>query len=107
MNIPKTLKIGGHKYKVLYPYHFKERIDCNGQNDPALLEIRITNCDEGGNTRGDSNISVTFLHEIIHLIDNIYCSRQIDRLGSEAREQIVEGLSEGLYQVLHDNKLSF
>lgn len=107
MNIPEKLKIGGHKYKVLFPYHFKERIDVQAQNDTALNEIRINNVDQCGNIRESSNVDVSFLHEIIHTVDFIYCNRQIENLGHEARERIVEGLSEGLYQVLHDNKLSF
>jgi hypothetical protein len=105
MNIPSRLKIGGHDYKVLYPYNFKERCDIQAQNDTALNEIRINDVDQCGNKRTDSNTYVSFLHEILHVVDTIYCNRQIENLGHEARERIVEGLSEGLYQVFHDNKL--
>lgn len=107
MKIPSSLKIGGHDYKVLYPYHFKERCEIQAQNDTALNEIRICDVDQCGNVRMDSCILVSFLHEIVHVIDTVYCNRQIENLGHEARERIVEGLSEGLYQVLHDNGLVF
>ena len=107
MEFPVSLKIGGHEYKVLYPYHFKEREDIAAQCDKALGEIRINDIDLGGNKKPESNIMVSFLHEIIHAVDKIYCNCQIDRLGGEASEKIVEGLSEGLYQVLHDNKFVF
>jgi hypothetical protein len=101
MDIPQKLKIGGHEYTVLFPYHFKERSDHAAQHDGDLLEIRVNDLELGGNKRPDSSVMVSFIHEILHGIDRIYCASSIDRLPDN--EKIIEGLSEGLYQVLTDN----
>jgi len=107
MEISKELKIGGHNFKVLCPYSFRERCDVDAQCDKVLNEIRISCLDGFGSERPESNITVDFLHEIIHSVDKIFCNRKLERLGLDVEEEIVSGLSQGLYQVLHDNKLHF
>ena len=102
MILPKTLKIGGHEYKILFPYHFKERADYAGQCDHQLKEIRIDDQDGCGNIKPDSSILVVFLHEILHAID--FSTGHCIFLGNDG-EKHLEGISEGLYQVLKDNKL--
>ena len=104
MKIPKTLKIGGHEYKVLFPYNFRELSNTNGQIDPHLKEIRLCGDDGAGNKRTNSATLVTLLHEILHGIDRHTGHRIFD---SENGEKVIEGFSEGLYQVLKDNKLNF
>jgi hypothetical protein len=100
--IPSTLKIGGHNIKVIYPYNFKERSDTNGQYDKNLCEIRIAGVDTCGNTIVESELWVTLLHEILHAIDYVSGHRMFCGEDGEAK---IEGLSEGLYQVLNDNGL--
>lgn len=107
MEFPELLKVGGHEIKVLYPYNFRERADNSAQCDKSLNELRINDEDGCGNKRPESNTGVDFLHELLHMIDKIYCNRKIENLGHGVEEEIVCGLSEGLYQVLSDNKLSF
>ena len=104
MDIPKELKIGGHIVRVFYPYEFKERSDLNGQFDKGLSEIRIAESDACGARKSESEIMVTFLHEILHAID--YCTGHRMFEGDDG-ERYIEGISEGLYQVLKDNKLVF
>lgn len=99
---PKTLKIGAHDVKILYPHKFIERTDINGQYDKDVNEIRITNIDAGGNQRAASEIWVTFFHEVLHVIDFTTGHRMFQGEHGESR---IEGLSEGLYQVLNDNNL--
>ena len=98
MKLPKRVKIGGHKYKVLFPYIFKERFDHWAQCDFAMKELRIGLADGGGQDKVDSAVIVTFIHEILHAIDfttghAIFADN----------EPAIEGFSEGIYQVLVDN----
>lgn len=104
MEIPKTLKIGSHFYKVVCPYEFKERGDVDGQHDKQLLEIRIDDRDSWSHKqKPDSRIRQIIVHEIIHAIDS---ASGLGRLNGNVKEeeQIVESLSEGLCQVFSDNK---
>ena len=48
MTFPPSLKIGPHTYTVIYPHHFRERDDYQGQADHALKEIRISGVDCNG-----------------------------------------------------------
>jgi hypothetical protein len=97
MKIPKTLKIGGHQVKILYPYVFTERYDLAGQYDAATKEIKLADKD-GNNKRANSDIMVTFLHEILHAVD-INSGHKI----FNNNEAAIEGIGEGLFQVLIDN----
>jgi hypothetical protein len=103
MEFPKTIKIGGHDYKVLFPYSFKERSDFNGQADNEINEIRVCGVDGCGNQRPESCIAVTMIHEILHSISHVSGMRVLNS-GSKEDEQIIEMMANGLYQVLHDNK---
>ena len=98
MELPKSLKIGGHNYKILFPYIFRERFDHYAQHDFAMKEIRVGSMDSGGQERSDSAILVSFLHEVLHAIDYTTGHRIF-----EDNERAVEGFSEGLYQILTDN----
>ena len=99
MKIPKTLKIGGHIYKIIFPYEFKERYDRDADCDRDLNLIRISKT-VGSDKRSESSIIVTFIHEVLHAIDFVSGHKIfIDN------EKALEGISEGIYQVLVDNKL--
>lgn len=99
MKIPKTLKIGGHTYKIIFPYVFTERFDRLGDCDKDNCLIRITGTD-ASISRAESAITVTFIHEILHAIDGITGHRIFS---GEHGENKIEALSEGIYQVLVDN----
>lgn len=106
MKLPKTLKIGGRKYKVIYPYHFRDTTTTTlGLHDPSGSIIRISDIDEHGNVRSDFSILHTFLHELIHAVDFVYNNNCITL--AETGEGAIDQLAEGLLQVLRDNKLSF
>ena len=104
MVIPKSLKIGGHVVKVVYPYVFIETTHLCGQYDDAAKEIRLSDLDTGGGKRSESSVAVTLMHEILHAIDLV--SGHSVFVGQEG-EKAVEGVSEGLFQVLRDNPLHF
>lgn len=96
--IPKEIKIGGHIYKVVYPYTFTERQDAIGQCNNEILEIRISEMDQGGHKIPDSSIMVTFIHEVLHAIDyrTGHCVFEND-------ENAIDGIANMLFQVLLDN----
>jgi len=103
MKIPKTIKIGGHTVKIVYPYVFTERGDLTGQFDKPMSEIRIAKITNDVE-RSESEIAVTFLHEILHGVDYVTGQRVFDGPDGESK---IEGISEVLFQVLRDNELDF
>lgn len=98
MKLPKKVKIGGHDYKILFPYVFTERFDNYAQHDFAMKEIRVGLADNGGQERTESAVIVSFIHEILHAIDYTTGHRIF-----ENNEGAVEGFSECIYQILVDN----
>jgi len=101
INIPSTLKIGAHQYRVIYPYQFRERIDVCGMSDHKLRRILVSELDGNGERRPASEILSIFFHEILHAIDGIYCGFQI---GQQCNEDIlIEAIAQGLAQVYLDN----
>ncbi len=101
MRIPKKVKIAGFDFSIKYPY--------NGRNfkwaaeiDHDRHEIKIASRSLGGLKKANSEIKLNLLHEIIHGVNCRYLPFK-DRL----REHQVQQISEGLYQVLRDNKLKF
>lgn len=98
MRIPKKIKVGGHIYKVICPYHFRERSDRFGSCCSINNEILIGNDDGNGKKRSQSTIEQTLFHEMLHAIDKVYNADKLE-------EEYVERLSEGIYQVLKDNQL--
>ena len=97
--LPHVLKIGFHQVKILYPHAFAERGDLAGQYDYNSKVIRICEVDMGGMKIHPSAIATTLLHEVIHAIDKNSGHRIFDN-----NEPALNGLSEGLLQVLADNK---
>lgn len=100
MNIPKTLKIGGHQYDIIFPYTFTERFDRAGDHDGDTKCIRISALDGGNMRRADSAIAVTLIHEVLHAIDEISGHNMFQ--GADG-EKHVEAISEGIFQVIVDN----
>lgn len=103
IKFPDSLKIGAYTLKILFPYHFKERVDLNGQCDIDLSEIRISVCDACGNQRNDSALLVTFWHEVFHCIDRVYFANKMCE--TKDIENLVEGLAQGMSQIFIDNML--
>jgi len=102
IRLPKELKIGAHNVEVVFPYKFTERYDINGDYAKAISQIRVALYDSENNKRTESEVWVTLFHEILHAID--FSSGQRMFSGEEGENRI-EAISEGLYQVMNDNKL--
>jgi len=100
MEIPKTLKIGGQTYRVIYPYKFTERIDLRGQCDADLQVIKLSGMDEGGTERPLCTVIPVFFEEVLHALD-----MQLGHCIFDSKEghKALNGLREGIYQVLIDN----
>lgn len=100
MKIPKTFKIGGHIYKVKFPYRFRERTDIIGQHDKALREFKLSDSDAAGNLRAKSEIILGLIHELLHSFDVLNAERIFD---GEDRERRIEALAEAILAFLVDN----
>ena len=103
MKIKERIKIGGHIFRVEFPYSFMERTDLSGQCDVPLLTIRIADVDGGGNRIPETRILQAFMHELIHAVDSIYCARRIRDKTIDDPERVIDALAEGLVQVLLEN----
>ena len=101
MKIPTKLKIGGHQYKILFPYHFKELNHANGQHDHTVNEIRISDIDSAGIKRVDSQLFVTLIHEIMHGLDRLTGQYRLE--DKDGNDEYLHSLSEMIYQFLTDN----
>lgn len=112
--LPKNLKVGGFNYEVVYPYNFDDKImgsDNLGLFEPATLKIKVSGVDSGGIETPNSVVMYSFLHEIFHAIDRVYCSDNLDNMDQEIEnktdnsEITIPTLANGWYQVLKDNKI--
>jgi hypothetical protein len=106
MKMPKTLRVGGRTYRVIYPHSFDDMPKpLLGLCDNSKQVIRVSGRDSSGGTLCDEATLQTFLHEVLHAIDYVYGGAQVNRL--ENSEEIIDALAEGIMQVFRDNKLDF
>lgn len=97
MKIPESVRINGIEYPVKFVSALNdgERI-CHGRIFFNTCKIHIN-----AETQGHEKMCVTLLHEILHaLLFN-------GRIELNNEEDVVEVLSNGLYQVLQDNGRRF
>lgn len=99
MRIPKTLKVGGIKYKVERKQALLKRdskFAAMAKHRQALIEIALI--DQEGEPYNIQKVEECFIHELLHCIDSVYNNQKLD-------EDTIDRFSQGLYQVLKDNKL--
>lgn len=93
MDIPSSVKILGHEYKVVL------------SNRLFASDSKEGNCDTGQNiitidsNFAESHIGETFLHEILEAIDS--------RMELELEHRKICALSETLFQILKENRIRF
>ena len=99
IELPKTVRIGGFIYDVIYPHVFIEEFDYTGSCSYYAQELKISGV---GNSveRSDYSIVSTFLHELVHAIDYVYC-------GNCLEERSVEKLETLLFSIIRSNPLLF
>lgn len=98
MKIPQTIKIGWRTYEIKM---VEERRDEEGEllSGQIDLENHIIYID---NNLDNDEKAVAFLHELTHGIFNSHCHSDW-----RDNEDLVESVSEGLYQVMKDNPKIF
>lgn len=101
MKLAKTVKVGEHKIKILFPYEFATTAALWGQYDDCMKEIRIKAIDGGGSKLSDGFIFESLIHELLHAID---FNRHINLFNDEDGERAIEALSSGIYAFLVANK---
>lgn len=88
MKIPKQIKIGGHKVKIVY----KKLEGSDGLWDSTKNQITINS------ELPPSQKEVTLIHELLHAINANWSETQYGHA-------MLESISQQLYQVLSDNKM--
>lgn len=99
----KTVEIGGHNYRLVFPHVFDEGDEVNGRHYIGNGTIWIAGKDKDMGPLSNQYIMGVLLHEIIHGIDHVFCGESISYMDKE--EQIVEGLAQGLLCVLIRNPM--
>ena len=95
MEIPKNIKIGVYIFEVVQGHRF-ENPDRWGETSYKAQKIYLADFLHG------QNLEQTFLHEVRHIIANIY--NGVESNGKE-EEQENERMSQGWYQVLTENDM--
>lgn len=101
MKIPEKIKIGGHWFEIIFPYHFSERSDRIAECHHQHKRIRICDVDENGNTYPIETNMVNLIHESLHAMNYNLDERVFD--GSPDGERRCSAFAELIYQVLVDN----
>ena len=97
MKIPKTLKIGGFIWKIVYNQDVNTGSATFGQTHYRTQKLFIA--PESSQQKQEQAL----IHEILHAI--FWQNALTETFKNEQEEQIVASLSMGLYQVLKDNHL--
>ncbi len=92
--MPKAIKIGGFKYKVIYPFDFEEGEDASALIIHGPLEFFIGSSYK----ESDSSIKCKLIGLILRIIDIQYRINKGD-------EDILQNMVEGIYQVFKDNNI--
>ena len=87
MKIPKQLKIGGHVYKVVLKKGPISDSDEQGYVDDEKGEIVLRS------NVPKSHLETSLIHEILHCLNSVM------------NHELIDSLSEQIYQVFKDNKL--
>jgi hypothetical protein len=99
MKIPRTIKIGAQRIKVVVvPSVVMDDEEVLGISKSVIGRIEVASRFEGYEVPEDS-MADTFLHEVIHATSCTY--------GCDLTENQVNGLAGGLLQVIRDNNLDF
>ena len=98
--VPKSINVGGYKFKVTYPHQFLERTELGGLCIPLQQEIFVTDTIDGCDERRSMQSVFEFLiHESVHAVDYVF-------LGGVLTEQEVVLIARGWHQVLRDNDIT-
>jgi hypothetical protein len=97
VKIPRTLALGGTRYKVKFKSALRSPQDntkCNGYCD---FKNRVVAIDED---LDDNNLEQTFLHEVVHAIIDVWAIDSDIQLD----ESTVDRLASGFHAFIEQNK---
>ena len=94
MKIPKIIPCASHEFKCLFVENLIRDRNCRGEVVFPTQEVHLDNTLEG------TTLSSVFWHEVLHIIDRIYCNETID-------ENIIASLAEGMTQVIESMGITF
>ena len=94
MEIPESIKVGGHTYQVIVRLGVWREAGNHGESLHNLQEIRLEKL------QSPEMLESAFIHEILHCVDRVYNNHNL-------AEETVDALAEGLYQVLSDMGITF
>ena len=97
VKFPKKIKVGGLIYTILYPHVFIDQPTYVGLHNGVASKIRIANTYQEYKRENQIMIE-TYLHELLHAVDFVYCGDTID-------ENILAVCARAWLQVLQDNEL--
>lgn len=98
MKIPSHVKIGPHDYSVFQDKDGDGDSKFMGTTENNLCKIHVR-LELDGEIVPESQVTDTFLHEILHVIDLLY--------DLDLREAQIGALAVAILTILRDNKLDF
>ena len=97
IKFPKTVKVGGIDYKIIFPYTFIDQPSYVGLHNGFSTTLRIADIYQES-PRNNQVILETYIHELLHAIDHVYTCNSLD-------EKYIGVYARALLQVLQDNNL--
>jgi len=94
MKIPKSIPCASHEFKCLFRKNLIRDTGNRGQVVFPHQKIELDDALEG------TELSAIFWHEVIHIIDRIYCNQEIS-------EEDIASLAEGMAQVTKSMGITF
>jgi len=97
VKFPKTVKVGGLVYTIMFPHIFIDQPTYVGLHNGFSSAIRIADVYQG-HRRENQIIVETYMHELLHAIDFVYC-------GDSIEEDTIAVYARAWLQILQDNEL--
>ena len=99
--IPKTVKVGGFVYKVIFPYSFDEESAYVGlhQCDDLIIKLGMKSPSHQSCMMPPQKVHEAFLHEVFHAIDYFYSNNIME-------EAEIDLLAIAWHTIMVDNDIS-
>lgn len=88
MKIPKTIKIGGHLYKIRLEKEIENMGTCSAKSNTIVIEANMSQDQQ----------EATLIHEIFHAMNTTFGSDVLSH-------SLLDSFSEQMYAVLKENNL--
>lgn len=101
--LPKSIKIGGKRIRVKIYWGQLTIVGKAGHYRPTQFEIGVDMLDSNGQQVDDFYALHSFMHEVAHAIDDVYCDGGLFKGGDEDDHVMINQFVHGLIQFLQDN----